>query len=97
MSFFEAGRVSACRGYELALEKKKQVVPEMDGGAEPERAVACPEGPEGERREKRQSRHEGRMRRQVGKREHANSPATCDAETELVMLAIPGPPCMQIR
>ena len=41
----------------------------MDGGAEPERAVARPEGPEGERREKRQSRHEGRMRRQVGKRE----------------------------
>ena len=41
----------------------------MDGGAEPERAVARPEGPEGERREKRQSRHEGVC---VGRWESAN-------------------------
>ena len=42
----------------------------MDGGAEPERAVARPEGPRRRAKGKnRQSRHEGRMRRQVGKRE----------------------------
>ena len=41
----------------------------MDGGAEPEGTVARPERTKGKRREKRQSRHKGRMRWQVGKRE----------------------------
>ncbi len=41
----------------------------MNGGAEPEGTVARPEHTEGKRREKRQGRHKGRMRRQVGKRE----------------------------
>ena len=41
----------------------------MDGGAGPQGTVARPERTEGKRREKRQGRHKGRMRRQVGKRE----------------------------
>ena len=71
VSFFEAGRVSACRGYELALEKKSRLYQKWTAAqsqSERWRVQRAPRRAKG----KNVKPHEGRMRRQVGKREQAD-------------------------